>query len=55
MSSPREENKSEMLIFQLIILTLYVALGLTVGRKALRKLNNKLFCRGIRHNPRTFF
>lgn len=44
-----------MPIFQLIILTLYVTLGLTVGRKALRKLNNKIVCRGIRHNPRTFY
>lgn len=44
-----------MLIFQLIILTIYVTIILTIGRKTLRKLNNKLFCRGIRHNLRTFF
>lgn len=44
-----------MLVFQFIVLCLYITIGLRVGRKALRKLNNKIVCRGIRHNPRTFY
>lgn len=45
-----------MLVFQFIVLCLYITIGLGVGRKVLRKLNNKLYCRcyGRRPEPREF-
>ena len=45
-----------MLVFQLIVLTVYIAVGIIGGGKIMHKLHNRLYgrCYGRRPEPREF-